>query len=172
MIQTFERNKNTKSALQIGLAKKLPELMKDSGWDYNDYYDVWRWAIAEEQNYVFPYIVSLRGTKWINGETIMVGMGDNNGLLWESVSSNWYPAVKALLEVPGLFSEEVLTMRYGTSQLKETFMRGDSVRHYRGTNFAQYLSLAMKLAKGNFEIQDALKEYYEKEKCSLKEAKA
>ena len=171
MTLIFEKNKDTKTALGIGIVKKLPEWMEDSGWDYKDYYDVWRWAMAEDKDFIFPYIVSLRGKKW-HGETITIGMDDNNSLLWESVAGNSLPAVNAILEIPGLFSKEVLKMEYGTSPLEETFMRGDSKRHFRATNLGQYLALAMTQANGDFKLQDALKEYYEKEKCNSKEEKA
>lgn len=158
----FERNRDPKQVLNVGIAQKLPIWMKDSGYSHEDYYDVWRWAMEEGKDFIFPYIVERRGKKW-NTETIRIGMEDNNSLLWESVSTNCLAAVKAILEVPDLFSEEVLTMEYGTSRLKETYMRGDTKTHFRGTNFAQYLSLAMTQAKGDFRLQDALKNYYEDE---------
>lgn len=159
----FERGRDIKEALNVGIVKQLPDWMKDSGFDYTDHYDVWKWAIQEEKNFIFALIVKMRGKKWFE-ETIVIGMADNNSLLWESVSSNWLPAVEAILKVKGLFSDEVLTMKYGTSALNETFMRGDSKRHFRATNLGQFVHLAMIQAHGDFELQDALTNYYKKYK--------
>ena len=160
----FERGIDIKKVLNIGVLEKLPKWMEESGFNYENYYDVWRWGRQEEKSFVFTLIVGMRGKKWYDGETVIVGMDDNNALLWESVSENCFPAVKAILEVPGLFSKEVLKMDYGTSSLKETFMREDLERNYRATNFGQFLYVAMTKAEGKFELQDALRDYYKKEK--------
>ena len=160
-IMTFERGRDVKTALDMGIAKKLPGWMEDSGYNYNDYFHVWKWAIEEKKDILFPYIIEKRGSKWY-GQKIIVGMGDNNTLLWESVSENYLPAVKVCLEVEGLFAEEVFTLSLQAGILKETFKRGNQRVHYRGTSFGAFLELAMKQAKENFELQDALMDYYRK----------
>jgi len=159
---TFERGRNIKTALEMGIAKKLPIWMEDSGYNYEDYWEVWHWALEKKKDIIFPYIIERRETKWINGEKIIVGMGDNNALLWEAVSENYLPAVKACLEVEGLFADEVFTLSLQAGILKETFKRGDQRVHYRATSFGAFVQLAMTQAKGNFELQDALMSYYRK----------
>jgi hypothetical protein len=159
----FERGRDIKEVLNIGIMEQLPEWMKDSGLDYTNYYEVWIWAIREEKSFIFPLVVQMRGKKWFE-ETIVIGMADNNALLWESVSQNCFPAVEAIMKIEGLFSKEVLNMQYGTSALNETFMRGDSKRNYRATNLGQFVNLAMLNAKGDFELQDVLTNYYKKYK--------
>ena len=161
MNQSFERNRDVKVALEMGIAEKLPEWMKDTIWKVEDYYDVWRWAIEEKKDFIFPYIVSLRDTKWY-GETIILGMEDNNSLLWESVSAMYAPAVKAILEIPGLFAEEVFNLKIGASPLTQTFQRGRQRVHYRATNFGAFVQVAMTEGKGNWEVKDALMNYYRK----------
>jgi len=161
-MQSFERNRDVKTALNLGIAKKLPLWMEDSGYNYQDYFHVWKWALTEKKDIIFPYIVERRGTKWYNGEKIKVGMADNNTLLWEAVSENYLPAVKACLEVEGLFAEEAFTLKLGSAILKETFMRGYQEIPYRSTSFGAFVQLAMTQAHGNFELQDALMNYYRK----------
>ena len=160
----FERGRDVKAAMGLGIADQLPKMMEDSDKDVNDYYDVWQWGIEEKQDFVFQYIVSMNGKKWFNGDIVEIGMADNNGLLWVSVSEMYLPAIQALLTIPGLFLPEVLNMKYGTSPLEETFMRGNRKIPFRGTNFGAFYHLAMVQAHGNFEIQDTLNEYYKKEK--------
>ena len=143
----------------MGIAQKLPIWMEDSGYNYEDYFHVWKWAIEEKKDIIFPYIIEKRGSKWYNGEKIKVGMEDNNSLLWEAVSENSLSAVKACLTVEKLFSKEVFTLNEGTSILKETFKRGDQKVHYRATNFGAFVQLA---SKKNLKMSKALMEYYKK----------
>jgi hypothetical protein len=164
MIQHFERNRDVKMALDLGIAEKLPEWMEDSHWGYDDYFDVWRWAIEEKKDFIFPYIVERRGQKWINGEVITVGMEDNNSLLWESVSSNYLPAVQAILEIPDLFCDETFNMKVGASPINEYFYRGETKTSYRATNFGAFVQVAMTNGKGHWELKDALTDYYKKHK--------
>lgn len=157
----FERNRDVKDVLDLGIRKNLPVWMKDSFYDYDDYFDVWKWAIEEEKDIMFPYIVEKKGKKWWGKDTIIIGMEDNNSLLWESVSSMCYPAVRSILKIPNLFSEEVLTMELGAIPLNETFMRRDTRINYRATNLGAFAQLAMTNGKGDWRILDALKKYYE-----------
>lgn len=159
-MQSFERNRKVEDSLNIGIAQNLPIWMEDSIYDYTDYFDVWRWAMENEKDFIFPYIVVRKDLNW-HGKKIVIGMEDNNTLLWESVSEMCYPAVKAILEIPDLFSEEVLTMETGVSQLRETFLRGDREVPYRATNLGAFAQLAMTKGKGGWRILDALKKYYE-----------
>jgi hypothetical protein len=160
-MQSFERNRKVEDALNIGVAKNLPIWMKESGYDYTYYSDVWYWAMNEGKDFIFPYIVSRKDRNWY-GEKIIIGMEDNNTLLWESVSEMCYPAVKAILEVPNLFSEEALTMETGVSYLKErTYLRGDKQIPYRATNLGAFAQVAMTKGEGDWRILDALKKYYE-----------
>jgi len=171
-MQSFERNRDVKQTLNLGISRKLPIWMEDSGYNYEDYFHVWQWALAEKKDIIFPYIVEKRGTKWYNGEKVKVGMEDNNTLLWEAVSSNYLPAVKACLEVEGLFSDEVFTLKLEAAILKETFQRGDQRVHYRATSFGSFVQVAMTQAKGHFELQDALMNYYRKySKDAIRERK-
>lgn len=159
----FERNRDVKDALEIGIAKKLPVWMKNTVWDYKNYYDVWNWATEYSKDFMFPYIVDRRGKKWYSGETIIINMEDNNSLLWSSVSSMCLPAVEAILDIPEkIFEDETLTMDVGTSQLKGFYYRGTAKSFYRGTNFGAYVQLAMTLGKGDFRVKDALTTYYKK----------
>ena len=161
-MDTFKRGRDIKTALDLGIIQKLPGWMKDSGYNYEDYWEVWNWALEEGKNIIFPYIIEKRGTKWLDGEEIIVGMEDNNSLLWEAVSKNNLAAVKACLEVEGLFVEEVFTLSLQAGTLKETFKRGDQRVHYRATSFGAFVQLAMKQANGDFRLQDALMNYYRK----------
>ena len=112
MILTFERNRGVKQVLDLGIAKQLPGWMRNSGFSYEKYGDIWLWAMNKHltgnpKDFIFPFIVNMRGKKWYK-DTIIIGMDDNNELLWESVSVLCYPAVKAILEIPNLFQEAVL----------------------------------------------------------------
>jgi len=159
----FQRNIDVKDALNIGIAKNLPIWMKDQeDLDYKNYWDVWKWAIEERKDFMFPYIVERRGKKWMGREKIIIGMDDNNSLLWESIGNNYLPAVNAILAVENLFIKEAFTLRLEATKLSKTFKRGDQKVHYRATSFGSFVSLAMNQAKGNFEIQDALMNYYKK----------
>jgi hypothetical protein len=160
-MQSFERNRKVEDSLNIGIARNLPIWMEDSIYHYTDYFDVWRWAMENEKDFIFPYIVARKDLNW-HGEKIVIGMEDNNTLLWESVSEMCYPAVKAILEVPDLFSEEVLTMETGVSYLKgRTYLRGDKQIPYRATNLGAFAQVAMTKGEGDWRILDALKKYYE-----------
>ena len=160
----FERGRDLRVTMGLGIAEQLPDMMKDSPYDIEDYYDVWNWGINEDQHFIFAYIVGMKGKKWFNGDIVEIGMVDNNGLLWISVSEMCLPAIQALLKIPDLFCKEVLNMKYGTSPLEEKFMRGNRKIPFRGTNFGAFYHLAMVQAHGNFEIQDALHDYYKKYK--------
>lgn len=162
-MSTFERNRDVKEALDLGIAQKLPGWLKETVWSHEDYFDVWRWAMSEKKDFMFPYIVDRRGEKWYGNDTIVIGMEDNNGLLWESVSEMCFPAVEAILKVPNLFSEEILNMNVGTSMLRETFMRRDREVPYRATNLGAFAQLAMTQGQGDWKILDALKKYHKDE---------
>lgn len=157
----FERNRKAEDALNIGIAKNLPKWMEDSGYDYTDYIDVWGWAMEEGKDFIFPYIVARKDLNWYNGKKIIIGMDDNNSLLWGSVVEMCYPAVQTILEVPNLFSKETLTMKLGTSEMKETFIRGGKAIPYIATNLGAFAQLAMTKGKGDWRILDALKKYYD-----------
>lgn len=157
----FERGQDIKKVLDLGIARKLPAWMKDSGYNYHDHYDIWNWAIKESKNIIFPYLVEKNGTKW-HGNVIHFGMETNNDLLWQSISERCLPAVQAILKIPDLFAKEVLNLKVGTSVLPECYYRGDTKCFYRATNFGAYVSLAANGAKGKFELQDTLMTYYRK----------
>jgi len=107
-------------------------------------------------------LVSLNGHKWVNGETIDVS-DSNTELLWRSVEAKDIAAVKALLTVPGLFREEILTLEPGTSELRE---RGDTKSPMRATNFGTFLNLAT-TAYPNKEIENLLRNYFNDEFSKL-----
>jgi hypothetical protein len=159
----FVRGIEPKQALGIGFGPKIKTWMSRSEeFDYNDFFDVWQWALAKWKFIVFPYLVSLNGQKWVNGEKIDVS-DSNNELLWRSVEAKNIAAVKALLTVPGLFNEEILTMDQGTSELKNEFIyRGHTKSPARATNFGTFVNLAIEHYP-NKEIENLLLNYYRNE---------
>ena len=117
----FERNRDIKEAIGIGLAKKLPLWMKNSGYSYKSYFEVWQWAlnkckISERADLVFNWIVGRHKTSWY-GPIVDVS-GFNNELLWLSIESGNKSAIRALFRVSGLFKKDVtLTLDIGTSEI-------------------------------------------------------
>lgn len=162
MIQNFHRTYDVKATLELGIEEKLPEWMKDSGYDINDYFYVWKWAMEEGKDFIFPYIVQKRDEFWRNATKITIGMEDNNALLWESVVEMCYPAVKEILKLPDLFSQEVFNLKVGASLLTEYFYRAETKRNYRATNFGAFVQVAMEKGKGDWRIKDELMNYYRK----------
>jgi hypothetical protein len=159
----FVRGIEPKQALGIGLGPKIKTWMSRSDeFSYEDYVEVWEWALSKWKFMVFPYLVSLNGQKWVNGEIIDVS-ASNNELLWRSVEAKDIAAVKALLTVPGLFRKEILTLEVGTSELKgEYSSRGTDMRPMRATNFGAFLNLAT-TAYPNKEIENLLLNYFKNE---------
>ncbi len=159
----FVRGIEPKQSLGIGLGPKIKtQMSRSSEFSYDDFYDVWQWALAKWKFEVFPYLVSLNGHKWVNGETIDVG-DSNNELLWRSVEAKNIAAVKALLTVPGLFRKEILTLEPGTSELEGEFVeRGDTKSPMRATNFGAFLNLAT-TAYPNKEVENLLINYFNDE---------
>jgi len=158
---SFVRGIDPKQALGIGLGKKLrSRVMNNPEYDYNDYVEVWRWALQRKTRSIFfPYIVGMNGKEWVDGTTIDVSDW-NNELLWASIMEENIEAVKALLVVPNLFRKETFTLKLGTSELEDEFtMRGKEKRPMRATNFGAFLNLAGN-AFPNEEIKNLLLDYY------------
>jgi hypothetical protein len=159
----FIRGIEPKQSLNIGFAPKIKNWMSHSGeFSYDDFFEVWQWALARRKFTVFPYLISLNGRKWVNGKTIDVS-DFNNELLWRSIETKDIAAVKALLTVSGLFRKEILTLEFGTSELEEEFVeRGDIKRPMRATNFGTFLNLATAIYP-NKEIEILLLNYFKYE---------
>lgn len=160
---SFVRGIDPKQALGIGLGKRLrTRMMNNPEYDYNDYVEVWRWALQRKARSIFfPYIVGMNGKKWVDGTTIDVSDW-NNELLWISLVEENIEAVKALLAVPNLFRKETLTLELGTSELEGEFtMRGEEKRPMRGTNFGAFLNLVVN-SYPNEELKNLLLDYYNK----------
>ena len=84
---SFIRGIDPKQALGVGLAQKLPFRMKNTEYDYENYVDVWIWALERKNRSIFfPYIVGMNARKWVNGEKIDVSDW-NNELLWRSIEA-------------------------------------------------------------------------------------
>jgi hypothetical protein len=158
----FERGRNTKEILDVGLAQKIPEWMAidpfGDGYDPQKYMDVWIWAL-KSSNYdvVFRYIVDRNNEKWFS-EVIDVSEYGNE-LLWESVAHNNIEAVKALLAVPNLFPEEAMSREFGTTLIKEINPATGSP--YRTAFFGNIIELAR--TRGFSDLIDPLLEYYHEE---------
>jgi len=157
---SFIRGIDPKQALGVGLAQKLPSRMKNTEYDYENYVDVWIWALERKNRSIFfPYIVGMNARKWVNGEKIDVSDW-NNELLWRSIEAKNIEAVKSLLKVPDLFGKETFTLEQGTSELEGEFSwRGDTKRPMRGTNFGVFVNLAIEHYQ-NEEIKNLLIDYY------------
>lgn len=158
----FERNRNPKEVMEIGLAQKIPEWMKEDPendrYIYEKYMDVWMWALESgEYDVVFPYIAERNGEKWYF-DTIDVGNYANE-LLWESVAHNNLKAVEAILTIPNLFPEEAMTPEFGTTLIKE--INPDTGRPYRTALFGNIIELAR--TRGFTDLIDPLVEYYHNE---------
>lgn len=162
----FERHRNPKEVLDIGLAKKIPEWMdKEPGsgiYSPDKYMDVWMWALEMGMNYtmydiVFPYIAERNGEKWYKE---IIDIGDYaNELLWESVAHNNIKAVKAILTIPNLFPEEAMTTEFGTTLIKE--INPSTGKPYRTALFGNIIELAR--TRGFTDLIDPLVEYYHNE---------
>lgn len=162
---TFVRGLEPKQSLGIGLAPKIKaQISRSEEFDYEDFWDVWKWALEKKKN-IFSWLISFNGKNWVNGEKIDVS-DYNNELLWSSVNAGNPQAVKALLTIPGLFREEIFTLEPGTSELKGEFVeRGDTQTPARATNFGAFLNLASREIfenRPNKEVETMLKEYYSK----------
>jgi len=160
----FVRGIDPKQSLGIGLGPKIKAWMSRSAeeFNYDDYVEVWQWALEKKKNIVFPYIVRMKGTKWVNGE-IIDPSDYNNELLWRSIEYKNIAAVKSLLAVPGLFRKEILTLEPGTSELEGEFVeRGDTKSPMRATNFGAFLNLASVVYE-NKEIENLLLNYFNDE---------
>jgi len=159
---SFTRGIDPKHALGIGLDRKLRSLMRNTEYVYENYVDVWIWALERKNRSIFfQYIVGMNGKNWVNGEKIDVSNW-NNELLWRSLEKNNIEAVKALLRVPDLFRKEIFTLERGTTELEGEFSwRGDTKRPMRGTNFGVFVNLAVEHYPDP-EIHDLLLDYYYK----------
>lgn len=159
---SFERGRNPKETLEIGLAQKIPEWMeknnKDGYYTHKNFMDVWNWALEfEEYDIVFPYMVSLNGEDWYGVRVEMDAFA--NELLWESVAKNNLKAVKAILTIPDLFPEEAMTRDFGTTEIKE--INPDTGNPYRTALFGNIIELAK--TKGYVDLIDPLVNYYHEE---------
>ena len=156
----FIRNADPKVSLGIGLGKEIENMMsKQSMYNFDNYYDVWAWALENEKNDVFSYIVNMNGKIWINGDKIDVS-DFNNELLKQSIIFHNIVAVKCLLSIPNLFSKEVFTLEQGTSKLKNQFVyRGHTKISMRATNFGVFINLVVEHYP-NKEIERLLLKYY------------
>lgn len=162
----FQRDMDVKQSLGIGLGQKIKTMIAENDeFDYEDYYRVWEWALEKKKNFVFPYIIGMNGKKWVDG-TIIDAADNNNELLWISIQAGNIQAVKAVLTIPKLFREEILTLDIGTSELKGEFsVRGVCVRggveekrHMRATNLGTFIHNAKKK-----EMVELLMNYWIKE---------
>jgi hypothetical protein len=157
---SFVRGLDPKQSLGIGLAPKIKAQMSRSEYDYEDFYEVWKWAMEKKKN-IFSYLIGFNGKNWVNGEKVDLSDSD---FLWESVSEGNVAAVKALLTIPNLFPEEAFTLDQGTSELKDQYVeRGHTKSPMRATNFGAYVNLASNYMHENHpneEVEKMLKEYY------------
>lgn len=161
---SFVRGIDPKQSLGVGMGQKIQKWMEKSAtFSYEEFYHVWKWALANKKDIVFPYLASLNGKSWVNGEIIDLTDPD---YLWESIYEGNVAAVKAVLTIPKIFEDEVFILEQGTSELKDQYVeRGDSKIPMRATNFGTYLNLAnvsMHGNKPNPEIKKLLMEYYNK----------
>jgi hypothetical protein len=157
----FIRGIDPKIALNLGIFKKIPLMMENSEYDYQDFREVWQWALKKHKFSLFSYLVSFHGKNWINGELIDLA-NYNNDLLWLSIEAKNIAAVKSLLNYPNLFPKEIFTLEQGTSELEGEFVeRGDTKTPARATNFGTHLNLAIQHYP-NSEIEEMLRSYYSK----------
>ena len=158
----FVRGLEPKQSLGIGLAPKIKVQMSRSEYEYENFYEVWKWALAKKKN-IFSYLVKFNGENWVNGERVDLSDPD---FLWESVSEGNVEAVKALLTIPNLFPEEAFILDQGTSELKDQYVeRGHTKMPMRATNFGSYVNLASRYMhenNPNKEVEAMLMDYYSK----------
>jgi len=158
----FERNRDPKEVLEVGLAEAIPKWMKEDPnndrYLYEKYMDVWQWALKSgEYDIVFPYIVERNGKKWYF-DTVDISDYANE-LLWESVAHNNLNAVNAILTVPNLFPEEAMSMEFGTTLIKE--INPATGKPYRTAFFGNIIELAR--TRGHKDLIDPLVNYYHEE---------
>lgn len=157
----FTRGVDPKISLSLGIFEKLPKMMENSGYDYEDFLEVWEWALEKKKNFLFSYLASFQDKKWINGELVNLS-NYNNELLWCSIESKNEEAVKILLNKPNLFKKESFTLELGSSEIEWEFIeRGDTKTNLKETNFGVYLNLSI-THHPNKKIETMLREYYSK----------
>jgi len=159
----FVRGVDPKQSLGIGLGRKIKaQMSRTEEFNYEDYFEVWQWALEKKKNFVFPYIVQMNGKKWVDGTTIDISDA-NNELLWRAIESKNIEAVKAVLKIPRLFRKETLVLEPGTAELEgEYTYRGEKKRPMRATNLGSFLNLSITSCP-NKEIETLLRNYYNDE---------
>lgn len=160
----FERDRDPKSVLGIGLFEKLPKMMEDDPgrgvYNIEDPVSVWEWALERNNKIVLKFIVSQHGKGWYKGK-VDVGAYANE-MLWEAVSYESEVAVDAILKIPGLFPEEAMSLDFGTCKLKgEYTKRGDTEFPMRTALFGNLINLAK--THGTHKIEELLENYYHSE---------
>ena len=166
----FERGKDPKETLDIGIKQSLPIWMKeDPGkgvYSHKNVMDVWMWALESkkpEYMVVLPYIVSQHGESWY-GNIIDVS-GYANEMLWEAVSIGNLIAVEAVLTIPNLFPEEAMTLEFGTTLIKE--INPATGNPYRTALFGNIVNLAK--SRGFSFLVGPLEKYYHNEYNRIRE---
>lgn len=159
----FVRGVEPKQSLGIGLGKEIRDQMNRSAeFNYDNFSEVWQWALEKHKFHVFPYLVQMNGKNWVNGEKIKISDA-NNELLWRSIEAKNIAAVKAILGIPGLFRKETLVLEPGTTELEgEYTYRGDEKRPMRATNLGSFLTLST-TSSPNKEIENLLRNYFNDE---------
>jgi hypothetical protein len=161
----FERNRDPKEVMDVGLSQQIPEWIAESPfgfeYDHKKYMDVWMWALRSgNYDIVFQYIVDRHLEKWYSEVVDVAEFG--NELLWESVAHNNIEAVKALLTVPDLFPEEAMSLDFGTCKLRDQYTtRGDLKSPMRTAYFGNIVELAR--TRGHNDLIDPLVNYYHEE---------
>ena len=157
----FIRGLDPKFTLDIGIIEKLPSMMRNTNYDYHHFNDVWYWALTKKKDFLFSYLISFHGKKWLDGGLVDFSIY-NNDLLWSSIEEKNVEAVKCLLIYPDLFRKEAFTMDLGVSDLTGEFIeRGDTKMPAKATNFGNFLNLSIQF-QPNKEIEMMLRMYYSK----------
>jgi hypothetical protein len=159
----FVRGVDPKQSLGIGLGKEIKtQMSRSTEFSYDDFFEVWQWALEKHKFHVFPYLIQMNGKKWVNGEKIEISDA-NNELLWRSIEAKNIAAVKAILTIPGLFRKETLVLEPGTAELEgEYTYRGEDKFPMRATNLGSFLNLSITSCP-NKEIENLLRNYYDDE---------
>lgn len=153
----FERGQDVKETLDLGVIKKLPELMKDSHWNHGDPFQTYMWAMEEDKKVIIDYIISRNGTTYYSHEFKVKDY--NNEILWSAVSERNLYGVQAALRIPDLFRKETFNMNLGVSDIEGEYTdRGNHQYSIKATNFGAFINVAKEF--GDKEIENALMKYF------------
>ena len=153
----FTRTKSSKKALNVGVIAELPGLMEEYGIDFDDWYEILEFSIVHDRMDIFNLIFSLDGTDW-EGTKIDIKECVND-ILWDIIVYNRIQMAHKLLEIPNLFPPHLMNLddkKIRSYDEGRVYNRGrQSITYTLGFYYHSARN------KKYFEIETAIKEYYE-----------